>query len=63
VEDGDIISISIPERTIQLDISNSEIEKREKRWKPREPKYKTGWLARYSKMATSADTGGILSAD
>lgn len=61
IKDGDIISIDIPARTISLEVDDKELVRRKADWTPPEPKYKTGWLARYASMATSADTGAILS--
>jgi dihydroxy-acid dehydratase len=60
VEDGDMISIDIPNRKIELEVSDKVLAERRTKWQPREPKIKTGWLARYAMAATSADTGGIL---
>ncbi len=60
VEDGDIISINIPENTIELKVSDDELAKRRAAWKPREPKITTGYLARYASLVTSANTGAIL---
>jgi len=60
VEPGDIIEIDIPNRTIHLAVPDSVIAERRKTWQPREPKIKTGYLAKYASMATSADTGGVL---
>ncbi len=60
VEDGDIIELDMNKRTIQLEISDEEFEKRKANWKGFEPKVKTGYLARYSKLVTSANTGGVL---
>jgi len=60
VEPGDLIEIDIPNRTIHLAVSDSVIAARRKNWKPREPKIKTGYLAKYASLATSADTGGVL---
>ena len=60
VEEGDIISIDIPNRTVTLEVSDDVIAERRKTWKPREPKIKTGYLAKYASLATSADTGGVL---
>lgn len=61
IKDGDIISIDIPNRKIEVKLTKAEIEKRFKSWKPVEPKIKTGYLARYSKLVSSADKGAILS--
>jgi dihydroxy-acid dehydratase len=60
LRDGDIISIDIPNRKLEVKLSNLEIEKRFKSWKPVPPKIKTGYLARYSRMVSSADKGAIL---
>ncbi len=59
VEDGDIIEINIPERTIELKISETELERRRKDWQPQEPQIKSGYLARYAKNVTSASTGAV----
>ncbi len=60
VENGDVISIDIPGRKIALRVSERELGLRKKLWKPRPPKVKTGWLARYARLVTSAGTGAIL---
>lgn len=60
VKDGDIIDIDINAGTINLRISDEEIEQRRKEWVKPEPKIKTGYLARYAKLVTSANTGAIL---
>ncbi|NUK31577.1 dihydroxy-acid dehydratase [Parageobacillus sp. VR-IP] len=60
IEDGDIIEIDITNRTINVKLSDEEWEKRKANWKGFEPKVKTGYLARYSKLVTSASTGGIM---
>ncbi|MCR8986673.1 dihydroxy-acid dehydratase [Brevibacillus laterosporus] len=60
VHDGDIISIDMEARTIQLEISDEEMAKRKESWAGFEPKVKTGYLARYSKLVTNASTGGVL---
>lgn len=60
VREGDMIAIDITARSIELEVPESEISARRKEWKVREPKVKSGWLARYAMCATSADTGGIL---
>jgi dihydroxy-acid dehydratase len=57
-----MIVLDIPNRTLTLKLSRTEIKKRLAKWKPREPKIKSGWLARYAKMVTSASTGAILKA-
>lgn len=60
IEEGDIIAIDIPANTINVKVSDEELEKRKASWKPKEPKVKTGYLARYASMVTSADKGAIL---
>lgn len=60
VEAGDMIAIDIPNRTIVLEVAPEVIAERRKHWQPREPKVKTGYLAKYAALATSADTGGVL---
>mgnify|MGYP003277859961 CR=1 FL=1 len=60
VEEGDRIKINIPENRLELDISEEEMERRRKLWKPVEPKVTTGYLGRYAKMVTSGNRGAIL---
>jgi dihydroxy-acid dehydratase len=60
VRDGDIISIDIPGRKLDLLISEEEFKKRLKTHKSIKPKINTGWLARYATLVTSASTGAIM---
>lgn len=60
VEEGDIIEIDIPAKTIHLCVSDEVLAERRKNWVCPEPRIKTGYLARYSKLVTSADKGAIL---
>ncbi|MBR1634130.1 MAG: dihydroxy-acid dehydratase [Lachnospiraceae bacterium] len=60
VEEGDMISIDIPGLSLNLEVSDEELEKRRANWQPREPKVKTGYLARYASMVTSGNRGAIL---
>lgn len=60
VHEGDIISIDIKNCSIELKVSDSELEERRKAWVCPEPKVKTGYLARYAKLVSSADKGAIL---
>lgn len=60
IEEGDIIAIDIPANTINVKVSDEVLAERRAKWQPREPKVKTGYLARYAKMVTSADKGAIL---
>ena len=61
VKDGDMISIDIPNRKIDLLLSEEEIKDRLSKWTAPEPKIKTGYLARYGKLVKSAGTGAIVS--
>ena len=60
VEEGDIIAIDIPANTINVKVSDEVCAERRAKWPPREPKVKSGYLARYASMVTSADKGAIL---
>ena len=60
VEDGDKITINIPKRSLNLEVSEKEMKARKKKWKPRTPNVTKGYLARYAKLVTSADLGAIL---
>ena len=55
-----MISIDIPNRKLELEVSDAELVKRRAAWKPLPPKVNHGWLARYAAMVTSADTGAVL---
>ncbi len=61
VEDGDVIEIDLPSRSIHLKVSEEELDERRQSLKPFEPKIKTGWLSRYSKLVTNASKGGVMS--
>ena len=60
VEEGDIISINIPELKLEIKVSDEEMQARKAKWQPREPKVTTGHLARYAAMVTSGNRGAIL---
>ena len=60
VEEGDIISINIPENTLNVKVSDEVLEERKKNWQPREPKVTTGYLSRYRELVTSGNRGAIL---
>ena len=60
VEEGDMITLDINNYKITLEVSDEELEKRRAAWKAPEPKVKTGYLARYAKLVSSADKGAIL---
>ncbi|HBG47879.1 MAG TPA: dihydroxy-acid dehydratase [Deltaproteobacteria bacterium] len=60
VKDGDVIELDIPARKIELKVSEKELAERRKAWKMPSPKIKGGWLARYAKVVTSANTGAVV---
>ena len=60
VEEGDIISINIPELKLEIKVSDEEMQARKAKWQPREPKVTTGYLARYAAIVTSGNRGAIL---
>ena len=62
VEEGDIIKINIPEYKLEIAVSDEEMARRRAAWQPREPKVKTGYLARYAALVTSAAHGAVLEA-
>lgn len=62
IKEGDIIQIDINNNSINLAVSDEELDLRRKEWKPREPKIKGGYLRRYASMVSSANEGAILRA-
>lgn len=60
VEEGDIISIDIPNMKLNVKVSDEELAARRAKWQPREPKVTSGYLARYREMVTSGNRGAIL---
>ena len=60
IEEGDIISIDIPNNALNVKVSDEELAKRKEKWEPREPKVTTGYLARYRELVTSGNRGAIL---
>ena len=60
VEEGDIISIDIPNCSIQLKVDDATLAARKAKWVCPEPRIKTGYLARYAKLVTSAARGAVL---
>ncbi len=63
VEDGDRILLDIPARRLELLVDEATLEARRARWIAPEPKIKSGWLARYAKVVTSAHTGAVTTAE
>ncbi|HHW48853.1 MAG TPA: dihydroxy-acid dehydratase, partial [Clostridiaceae bacterium] len=60
VKEGDMISIDIPNGTLNVEISDEEIKRRLAEWKAPAPKITKGYLARYARLVTSANTGAVL---
>lgn len=63
LKDGDIIEIDIPNKRLNVKLSDDEIKDRLAKLKPHQPKIKTGYLARYAKLVTSASTGAVFRED
>jgi len=63
IQTGDIIDIDIPGRKLNVQLDDAELEKRRKNFKTPPPRFKTGFLAKYISMATSAATGAVLQWD
>ncbi len=60
IEEGDTISIDIPAGKVELKVSDEELERRRANWKAPAPRITTGWLGRYAKLVSSANTGAAL---
>ncbi|MCH5338622.1 MAG: dihydroxy-acid dehydratase [Acetatifactor sp.] len=60
VEEGDTISINIPENKLELLVSDEVMAERRAKWQPREPKVTTGYLSRYRELVTSGNRGAVL---
>jgi dihydroxy-acid dehydratase len=60
IEEGDEIQVDIPNKRLDLLVDDAVLAKRREAWKPREPRIKSGYLARYARMVTSGARGAIL---
>lgn len=60
IQEGDIISLDIPGRKLEVRVEEAELARRKAAWVCPEPKVKSGYLARYARMVTSANTGAVL---
>ena len=60
IEEGDAISINIPAGKVELKVSDEELERRRANWKAPAPRITTGWLGRYARLVSSANTGAVL---
>ncbi|GAA5964511.1 hypothetical protein JCM21900_000624 [Sporobolomyces salmonicolor] len=62
IQDGDVVYIDAVKNTIDMRISDEELERRRKEWKPREPKVKQGTLYKYQKLVSDASHGAVTDA-
>jgi len=60
IRESDIIEIDIPNNKLSVQLSDEELAERRKDWAEPEPRFTTGWLSRYAKMATNASNGAVL---
>ena len=60
VQEGDLIAIDIPAKTLTLKVSDSEIQDRFSKWSPPSPKITHGYMARYAKAVSSASEGAVV---
>ena len=60
VEEGDIISINIPENKLDVLVPEEELDRRRAAWQPREPRVSGGYLSRYRELVTSGNRGAVL---
>jgi dihydroxy-acid dehydratase len=63
LEPGDVIEIDIPAGKLDVQLTDEQLAERKAKWTPPEPRFKTGYLAKYSKMATDASSGAVLKWD
>jgi dihydroxy-acid dehydratase len=60
VRDGDIITIDLAARKLEVEVPADELAARKLQWQAPAPKYQRGWLARYTKLVTNASSGAVL---
>lgn len=60
IEDGDMVTIDLAHRTLNVDVTDDELKQRKARLQPFKAKVKSGYLARYTALVTSANTGGVM---
>lgn len=60
IEEGDIISIDIPNASINLEVSDEVLAQRKANYVPHKPRITTGWLARYAKLVSTSSKGAIM---
>ena len=60
LKDGDVISIDIPARRMDVKLAAAVLQQRRKKWQPPKPRVTSGYLARYARLVTSGETGAVL---
>ncbi len=60
---GDVVRVDIPGRRLDVELSDAELTERRRQWQPPAPRFPRGWLGRYSRLVTSANTGAVLKWD
>jgi dihydroxy-acid dehydratase len=60
LREGDVIAIDLPARSLDVEVSDDELEHRRGAWRAPEPRHTRGWLARYSRLVTNASNGAVL---
>jgi dihydroxy-acid dehydratase len=60
LREGDAIAIDLPARSLDVEVTDEELERRRGSWRAPEPTYTRGWLARYSRLVTNASNGAVL---
>jgi dihydroxy-acid dehydratase len=60
LREGDVISIDLSARSLDVEVTDDELERRRDAWRAPEPRYTRGWLARYSRLVTNASNGAVL---
>ena len=61
LEEGDMITVDVSQRSIHVDLSDEELESRRANWQAPEPNYKTGVMAKYAKLVSQANKGAVTS--
>ena len=59
LQDGDTVAVDVPNRRLEVDLPQAELDRRAREWKPRPTDYPTGALAKYAKLVSSASQGAV----
>jgi dihydroxy-acid dehydratase len=60
LQDGDMVEIDLSARRLAVDLPDDVLKERRAAWTAPEPKYRRGWLARYTRLVTNASNGAVL---